>query len=327
MIFNYENVVLMHQKVSFEFSTQLAFRCIGILLVIGTLTISQYSFAESQLIEVKDMQLDSEERAKIVTEEVSLKLETNFDSGMKAIRLYYNPKFQDLGVDLVRLAWRYARNSQSAHVRQEVVQFLVEAAHADSEYIVSNASRFLLDFSSADFNPAAIELLSSFTYQEDLARDIIRVVGVANLRFESVRLRQVAELDHEDKTSHALYASKQWAALLVLSRFGEASSINKVLEQVKIEEDIILRAGTLFNDLVYTQQPLSFDCLRDFLRSRERLPPLKRTRPGTLESLYAAETLCKHIDNFPIIGCRILEDDLPKIIQWADAQKQWIIHK
>ena len=133
----------------------------GMLLAIGILFISQYSFAESRLVEDKDMQLDSEESAKIVTEEVNLKLETNFDSGMKAIRLYYNPKLENLAFDLLGLAWRYAINSKNSHVRQEVVQFLVEAAHSDREYIVSNASRFLLDFSSADFNTAAIDLLSA----------------------------------------------------------------------------------------------------------------------------------------------------------------------
>ena len=89
------------------------------------------------------------------------------------------------------------------------------------------------------------------------------------------------------------------------------------------EEDSIIRATKLFADLGYTQQPLAFNHLKNYLRSSKRLPQIKETVPGRLEALYAAEILCKRIRNFPLPTCDVQEKDLPLLIRWADTQKTW----
>lgn len=298
----------------------------GILPAFGVCLVTQYATAKHQPLEVQDMRLDTEQRAQIVSE-LSVKLDSDFDQGISELKTRFDGQQEDLGRDLLALAWRYALNSQDTHARQKICVFLLDAARGENQFLAEQALKFLLDFSPSDFNSLATERLKSFYYQEDYANAILRVVGVANLRSEEFRLREIAKAGRPRTTSDAFYASSQWAALLVLARFGETDSINQVVERVKTEEDIVIRSTRLFADLGFTRHYLALDCLREFLRSPERLPQVKETVLGRPEALYAAEVLCKHAENFPLPSCDIQESNLPVIVEWADMQKSWIIRK
>lgn len=268
--------------------------------------------------------LDFSQR-ELIVQMVTEKLLSEWHEGLQALRFYDDHPSDDLKRDLLALTWRFALNSNNSTVRQELVKYQLEVATRGSSFLAGQAFKFLSDFSPADFDEFALDMLSALPWSGNYGAEIIRLIGVADVRVRASDLKETASTDWIISDSTALYGSRPWSAALVLARFGDADSIQLVIAQVKNEPDIIQRATHLFKDLAYTKQQLAFDSLRDYLHSTERLPQVKNTVLGRPEAIYAAEQFSLYVEDCPVTDPDVKEKDIAMIREWAGEQTMWKI--
>lgn len=261
-----------------------------------------------------------------IVKTVEHKLSSNWEEGYKLLRSYDNIESDELKRDLIAMTWRYSLDSKNSIVRQTLVNYLLDVFYNNSSFIQGQVARFLQDYSKQDFDLNAIEKLNSILWTEQSGNEIIRIIGIADIRTKTSDLEELF-INHAKDTlnAHSYYTSCSWAASLALSRFGEHKAINHVIENVKNETDIVLRATLLFKDLGYTKQQLCYDALRSFLHSKERLPELKETLPGQLEALYAAKVIAGNVRDCPFSIDEINENNIDAFAIWADTLKGWNI--
>lgn len=267
------------------------------------------------------------EQREAITDTIAAQLSTDLTAGLKSLRSYDGHEFQELKRDLLAMAWHVALKSDDHAVRQALVNYLLEAVLSGTPFLQGQALRFLQDFPPRDFDQHATNALQALSLSGDYGSERIRLIGIAGIETRAAALHEIAGENREGMQADRLYASREWAALLTLARFGDAESTKRVIEQVKNESDIILRATRLFADLAYTRQPLAFDALRDYLHSQERLPQIKASVPGTPEAVYAAALFAKHVEGSPVTSADVYEKDVAAIRQWADAQTTWIFRE
>lgn len=258
-----------------------------------------------------------------ITDRVATELSTDLATGLKSLRSYDSHESQDLKRDLLAMAWRVALKSDDPAVRQALANYLLEAVASGTPFLQGQAVKFLQDFSPRDFDQQATAMLQALPLSGDYASERIRLIGIAGVEGRTAVLREAAGTNWNGVQGDSLYASREWAASLALARFGDVESTKRIIEQVKNEPNIILRATKLFTDLAYTRQPAAFDALRDYLHSHGRLPQIKDSVPGTPEAVYAATLFAKHAEGCPITSEDVYEKDVATIRQWADVQASW----
>jgi hypothetical protein len=260
-----------------------------------------------------------------VVKGIENKLATNREEGLKLLRSYDHNDSEDLKWDILVMVRQFGLNTDDKIMRQELVIYMLDVYTNETLFLQGQAVRFLQDFSPSDFNVTAIEKLKSLSWSGEYGNEVIRLIGLVDLRSKTPELEELTRVRWQEMNPSSFYASSQWAASLVCSRFGDIEITKRVIERVKTEPDIILRATILFQDLAFTQQQLAFDALRDFLHSKERLPELKESDPGRLEALEAAYVFVKYVEGCPDPDSNAKESQLDSIIKWADAQTEWKI--
>jgi hypothetical protein len=265
----------------------------------------------------------TESQQEDIVKDIEEKLATNRAEGLKLLRSYDHHESEDLKWEILGMVWQFGLNSSDSLMRQELVIYMLDILAKETPFLQGQAVKFLQDYYSSDFNEYADEKLTSLSWSGEYGAEIIRLIGIADVRAKTHELRKISSKDWQDIESDELYGSCQWTASLVCARFGDMEITKRVIERVKSEPDIILRTTVLFRDLAFTQQQLAFDALRDFLHSKDHLPELKETDPGMPEALFAAQIFVYYAEGCPGLDTAAKENELERITRWADAQVRW----
>jgi hypothetical protein len=244
---------------------------------------------------------------------------TSFDEGLVSLRAHEACGFVDLTIQLFALTWRRGLAEADPGVRSRYVGILVNAASHDDPLVARMALRFLLSFEAPDLDPTARQALVERVVDDENGVEVLRVVAKFGLEERHEELQRLAGLPADRHAAR----TQGWTALLALARMGDPVALQRVLESVSAEADIVTRATILFDDLAFTRQPAAFDLLRTRLQSDARLPSLKPEGVGEPEALHAARHLLAHVDGGPFDPTALTEADLPAIRTWADAQTTW----
>lgn len=182
-------------------------------------------------------------------------------------------------------------------IRREVTLRLVHAC-ADSDGLVwQHAAKWLRSFEEHDFMEDSKVLLHKLLMDDPPRRDIVLVVGVAEMREDLPRLKLL--LVDEPVAWKSGPGSVSWSARLARARMGSQEDVRRAIELVKLEKDPIIRVGKLLRALAYTRQPVALEYIATFLDSDGRFPPLKKNDPGILYAQYAMDALARYVPSFP----------------------------
>jgi hypothetical protein len=230
---------------------------------------------------------------------------------------------EDLRRDVYAMLWEQGRHSQDGPKRQRIVEFMLEGLLSNTSFIQGQLLKWLQDFRAEDFSPQARELLGKVPWDVDEAPMLIRLMGIADYRAALPRLEELAREADTPPASGSWYGTREWAALLVLARWGIGDAGALVVEKVEAEKDPVVQATLLFRDLGYTRHPAAAEALRRALNSVARLPRIKDNVPGRPVALYAAEVMAECLAGFPLQKRDLQEADLRPVRAWANQQQTW----
>jgi len=277
-------------------------------------------------MDTNEATLDYEQRQAIAAD-LQTQLATDLAGGVKRLHEYDNHPSEELRRDLLAMTWRYGLASTDSTARRAMVNFMLDVFTHGTSFLQGQAITFLQDFQAADFDERALARLDEISWAGEYGNEIIRLIGIANVRSRTDDLEATADTDWDSMPRVNLYGSETWAAALALARFGDRPMAERVIATVKTEPNLITRATQLFAELGYTRHPLAFDALRSYLGSMERMERIKDHVPGLPEGLYAAQQFALYVEGCPVTGEDVDEEDLPAIRDWAEAQKNWTIRK
>lgn len=246
------------------------------------------------------------------------------DLSSTVLRRYTDGRPDDLRRDLYALYWRLGTGAQERPTRLALVSFLVTRIASETSMLRGQLLKWSQDFRADSFDEEAIAALNALPWTEEDGAQVIRLLGVAEVTSAEPGLKaQVARDPLSDEPAYQ--TSRTWASLLALARLGDQESLTRVIRRVEGEEDIIVRATILFDDLGYTRQPRAFDALKVYINSDKRLPAIKDGVPGRLEAARAAAVFSKFIENFPIQETDFTEPETYEARVWVNKQTSWKI--
>lgn len=265
--------------------------------------------------------LDYEQRQKEV-DRVRRELDQDETFTPKMLGLYADHQPEELRRDLYALFWRTGTGSGDRRKRSAIVSYLVGRVSVENPMLQGQLLKWLQDFHRIDFDQDAAESLKTLPWNNEYGQMIIRLMGIADPPGARSRLKLELQ-SHPLMEGAGYYDTNAWASLLALARLGDRKALNQVIEHVRNEPDIVVRATILFADLGYTMQPAAFDVLRDYVNSDRRLPAVKTTVPGRLEASRAAEVFSKYIADFPIKDTDFTELQTLQAREWVNGQTTW----
>ncbi len=249
-------------------------------------------------------------------------LTTEWEGAPEDLRQYVAGDDEELRRDIYALYWRLGRAEEDLRKRRAYVEFMLTQTRSETPFLRGQLLKWLQDFGKDDFGPTATRLLVEMAWTPDYAPEVIRLLGVAEVKSAVPKLK--AQVKDEPLPADSTFVgSNTWAALLALARMSDDDALRQVIARVRSEKDIVLRASVFFGNLGYTRRPGAFDTLRDYVGSAERLPQVKETSPGRPEACYAAGVFVRHVEGFPLDDPDVTERDLEKARSWVKAQKQW----
>jgi len=210
-------------------------------------------------------------------------------------------KDPSLSVRIACIRWlrgMLVQNKEAA-IRSATVKALLKVARDDADVSLSHmALSYLVIAKDQDFDAESKKIVEHMVVEPpNPAPDAIRLAGIIGGNVIEDRL---ATLRSRPEERRVWYGTIVWASNLAMARLGDATSIAYCVDRVKGEKDVVLRAGRLFNDMVYMHNPAGVALLKDALFSEERLPPVINNVPGTLIAQYALDLLAQIIEEFPI---------------------------
>lgn len=228
---------------------------------------------------------------------------------------------EDFARDIYADVWRVGLSSQDLRDRQACVEYLLEKSERPEDYLRGHALTLLQSFHKDDFSHHARAMLARIESDRYTAA-FARVTGVAECTECLPRLNATA--GPFAAATPALKVDPAWNAALALARMGDTHSLNRVIERVEREEDVVLRSAVLFQDLGYTKSPRAFSFLRSVLGSSKRLPnPKNEAIPGEMEAGMAAKVLLAHARGAPDIKDNEEKVFIATVKAWADSQTNW----
>jgi hypothetical protein len=248
-----------------------------------------------------------------------------------------------------------ALDSNDVLSRQAIVCRLLGRMQDDVPNGGHLASR-LVRFEAADFSAEAKELVrqqfhraleGKVTYEP---RNIILLVGVADLKSELPRLKQFAEEREELLRSNrareveellANYGGKlpdgrqrwlerqwwegtlAWAALRARARMGVKEDIQRCIELVEAHPNEDYKVTRLLRELMYVRQPEVVDYIYEYLGSDRKTAGDPPCVPPSAYASHAAWALSKMVRGFPIDrGRGRFPAPIERCREWMAEQKQ-----
>jgi len=217
--------------------------------------------------------------------------------------------------------WKIARYRGSKE-RQRLLEYLALGLKDSSGLVRNGVTRWALDFETTDFSANARQTIEGALDGEVASKAEILLVGLANVESLIPKVRAIGLNPVREPEVGRWWGTREWAALLVLARRGEADA-RKVVQQVEAEKNIITRVTVCLQDVAYLRQPEGLDLLCKYLDSDERLPRVKDSAPGEPVNLRAAAALAKCLKEFPVkkeYPSDYTRADIIKCREWMKAQ-------
>jgi hypothetical protein len=252
-------------------------------------------------------------------------LEADWTATWPLVERHADHPSPELRRDVYAMVWDCGRMSSNWGHRQQAVRYLLMGANKEQSALSDQILRWLQVFTRTDFDYTSLYFLRRLPWTTDDASDVLRLVGIAELRDLIPQLQALAvEFESAAKRRPFYAASDEWASLLALSRMGDEAATARVIEQVEREKDIIVRATLLYKDVGYTRQR-AFDFLRSRLATDERLPRIEESIPGIPEALYVIQVFAERLANFPMNKMDFVDADIEPVRKWAANQMSWDI--
>lgn len=228
------------------------------------------------------------------------------------------------------LLWSVARglNPDDVVNRQRIVKTLVEGLEDKSHLVQHVVSGRLFSFRAKDFSEASKALIHKMPMGKNPDRGVILVCGVANMKSELPRLKELLYVD--EPTLGLPWTSTSWAACKARARMGVQEDINRCIERVEAYPDEIHKIGFLLKNISYIRQPQVVEYLRKYLDSDTVIITGSKTFPISY-ARRAAAALSRMLPDFPVPGkadsLSYTKEDIERCRKWMSEQKTWEILK
>jgi hypothetical protein len=185
---------------------------------------------------------------------------------------------------------------------------------------VRQALERLLEFSKADFPPAAATDIEKLVRVRDPHSEALLLAGLLDVRGVIKDLKPLAK----NEEGRSPFSNNAWSANLALARLGDAGAVKHCVEAIAAEADLSQRVRH-FPELAYIRQEAATRELVRHLMSEERLPGVKPGDPGGKIAVNALHALAESIEGFPIMTDRhgeYTEEQITTARKWVREQKE-----
>ncbi|NOT00532.1 MAG: hypothetical protein HOP29_07880 [Phycisphaerales bacterium] len=192
---------------------------------------------------------------------------------------------------------------RDATVRRQSVTLLIQATIDAEPLVWQHACDDLLEFQPTDFDDAAKTAMATMLNGDAPKREIVRLVGVAELRDEMPRLESLLIDESKFETGAQAgrwYGTVGWAARLARARMGSDADLRRAIDLLENESEHVTRVTVLLRDLAYIRRPAAFAHIGKYLDDDAELPPTKTGVPGTPYAQYAIDVLAGTVGEFPV---------------------------
>jgi hypothetical protein len=229
------------------------------------------------------------------------------------------------GSDTVRhFAYKYLANvghrPPEAGVRRDIVEKL--ARGMGDVTARRSAYEGLLAFTRADFSRAAREtvtqLLAGKPTDPRFLGGLALVVGVADIPSQLPVLKGIVDRENARQGSKEWWESPGWAAMRARARMGVEADVERCIELVEAESNVLMRLDRLFRDLSYVRQRQVVAYFRKYLDGDKALPD-RLTR--SVAPKLAIGCLARMIRGFPVKkkGRSHSKEDVKLCREWMAA--------
>lgn len=182
--------------------------------------------------------------------------------------------------------------------RLSVITALVHALEDPEPLVSQGVSRWLQMLEASDFSSEAKQTLHTLLLQDSPLNDVIRLVGIAQMKEEMPRLRSLIDEKYFELDNANRYSGTSWPSLLALTRIGQDEDAKRAVKLMEAADEQ-KRALRLFGDLAYTRHPIAIVAVGEHLWSKGFIPGAD-DHPPFIYSHSAVEALAENIPNFPV---------------------------
>jgi hypothetical protein len=218
-------------------------------------------------------------------------------------------------------------NPLDTSIRKEVTNRLIHGINDPEALIRQNAINKLLTFSSLDFDKKAINSLNKILKENNLTKDLILLIGVANIQEQKEYL--LKKLKPFPLNSLSDFYTPDWAMHLALARMGNSECIKYCINGVESFTDEIPKITLLLKDVGYIRSEDAVEYLRKYLYNTNRLPSVKETTEGSQYCQYALDVLANILKDFPIEskGIGYTDEEIDVARNWMKSHSQYKIKR
>jgi len=226
----------------------------------------------------------------------------------QAMQLIQDPNatVKEYGYQLLQVA---GRTYQNPTIRQTAVSVFIEE-FTDPGQPGSCSEMLLEHFQKKDYNADAkkklrqrLDEVLSNQSEGYYARDIILLVGAADMQTEMDRLQWLIDQIHEPLQPFGAqtprWHEEAFTALKAKARMGDQEAIQKCISLVDAVTDEDFKVITLLKHIAYIRQPQAVDYIKQYLYSDKKARDLGPNFPGAPYFYMAAHCLEKMIVGFP----------------------------
>ncbi len=199
------------------------------------------------------------------------------------------------------------RDDCKPEVRQEYVEMLATRLQSGMHLAVRQKMvRYLAAFKKQDFTEVARKAVGE-KFKEDavqrgrLSEWMVYLVAVTEIEEAVPVIEKLAASPLADPDSGRFAGYHVWAAHSVMARRGDQKALKRIITYIRDTPERIQAITRLLPQLQYIEQTSVVALLKEVLESDERLPQVKSTVKGTPVANYAAYTLGRMLQGFPVV--------------------------
>jgi hypothetical protein len=247
---------------------------------------------------------------------------------LDSLKKYDNDTSLIIRFNIQQLEYKIALNNpMDTAIQKEVVNRLIDGIKDADALVRQNAIKKLLTFSYIDFDKKAIDSLKKIIEDCKLNKDLILLIGVANIQEQKDYFLSNIKTNPINKLSE--FYSPDWAMQLALARMGNVESIDYCIKNVENFNDTIKKITVLLDDIGYIRREPAVIYLKKYLYNTNRLPSVKETDKGTQYCQYALDVLANIIEDFPIKaqGIGYTDEEIEIAKKWLESNSQYKIKR
>jgi len=247
---------------------------------------------------------------------------------LDSLKKYDNDSLSNVRFNIQLVEYKIAQdNPKDTAIQHEVVYRLVRGINDPDNYVRQNALNILLACSASDFDNRSVDSLNKIIRSSDLTRDLILLIGVADIKeYKDLLLSKVKSSPLNQLSD---FYSADWAMHLALARMGDTENIEYCIKTVNGFSDEISKIIFLLYDIAYIRREAAIEYLRGYLNNEKRLPSVKVTVEGTQYCQYALDAIAPVIEDFPVQarGIGYTDEEIETARKWLDTHSQYKIKR